>query len=168
MTKAVDKSPAAEGIPFDNEINGFNADDVQGAIEEVAGNIGLSASPGFPFGRPSNVNLNTFLYRPGTVPSNKAGITFGLYNGSLQQINVGSEDVSTYEITIWQHDGDFINPIVIAVVNVTASRSESLVKGVDYTEVNAPVRGKQFAVQLTGGSAKNLGVDLQPVGTLTP
>lgn len=158
----------AGSVPFDNDNNSFVSDDVQGAIEELADTVSRSASPGFSFGRGSNISAGTFLNRTGNVPSNRTGVTFGLYNGNLDEINVGSENINTYDVTVWQHDGDFINPIEIATVSVVASRAESFVRDTDFTIVNLPVRGKQFAVEISSGSGRNIGVDLQLSGTNTP
>ena len=158
----------AESIPFDNETNGFVADNVQEAIEEISNTINRSASPGFSFGRSGNISSNTFLLRPGGVPSNKAGVTFSLYNGVLEEISVGTEDLDTYTIEIIQHEGNEINPVIIATVNIVGVRRAVFTNGIDFTQLNALDRNKQIAVQVTSGSAKNLGVDLQLSGTNLP
>jgi type II secretory pathway component HofQ len=46
----VRKSEVAESIPFDNSTNGFVAEDVQAAIEEINNVVDTSASPGFTWG----------------------------------------------------------------------------------------------------------------------
>ena len=48
------------------------SDNAGGAIREISNTVATSASPGFSFGRASNVNANTWLNCEG-VPSNKAG-----------------------------------------------------------------------------------------------
>ena len=158
----------AETIPFDNDSNDFVAEDVQGAIEELAENLDRSASPGFSFGRSGNVSSNSWLLRPGGVPSNRTGVTFGLYNGILDEISVGTENLETYTIEIIQHDGNEINSVSIASVSIVNLRKAVFSVGVDYTQTNPLVRNKQIAVKITSGSAKNIGVDLQLSGTNTP
>jgi len=137
-------------------------------IDNTLDFVATSASPGFSFGRANNVNAGTFLLRPGGPPSNQTGVTFGLYNGSLDVITVGTENLNTYSLNVWQHDGNFINPVLITSVNLVTTRAQTLVKGIDYTEINAPIRGKQFAVELATGSGRNPGVDLQLSGTTKP
>lgn len=143
----------------------FTKDNVQEVIEELCNRILTSASPGFSFGRSGNSSNGTFLLRTGNVPSNRTGTTFNLFNGSLDKISVGTENLNTYDLTIFYHDGNFINPVTIATVSITSSRSEVLEKGVDFTEINPPLINKQIAVQITSGSAKNIGVDLELSGT---
>ena len=163
MPRRDEYTPIAESVPFDNDTNGFISDNVQDAIEELQNNASISASPGYGFGRSGNVSNNTWLLRVGSVPSNKTGVNVGLYNAELMQVSTGSEELDTYDLEIWQHDGNFTNPILITTVSVTASRKEVFnITGASLT-IN-----KHIAIKLVNGSAKNIGVDLQITGTNMP
>ena len=154
----------AENIPADNS-NGLTDTDIQGQLDELAQTAATSASPGFSFGRGSNVNAGTWLYRPGQVPSNKTGVNFSYTNGSLDVISVGTDDTDTYTLEVYQHEGNLVNPVLIATVSVTAQTRAIFVKDVDYTQTNPLVQNKQIGVLLSLGSARNIGVDLELSGT---
>lgn len=162
------KSPVAKSVFFDpTNCDIIDKKNVQGAIEDLCTKIQTAASPGFSFGRQGNISNGTFLNRPGGVPSNRTGVNFGLSNGSLDVIAVGTENLDTYTIKVWQHDGNFINPVEITTVSITSSRKEVLELGVDYTLTNSLVKNKQIAIEITAGSARNLGVDLELSGDRT-
>lgn len=146
----------AENIPFDNTGTDFDSTDVQNALTEV----GASASPGFNFGRSANVGAGTWLQVVGGVPSNKAGITVALSNAEVKEIYIANEDLSTFDITIYEHEGNEINLTSLGTVSVTSARSASF--SVAYTVTT----GRQLAVRLTSGSAKNLNVGLQLSGSV--
>jgi hypothetical protein len=148
----------ARSTPFDNSTNEFEATNVQDAIEE----IGVSASPGFGFGRSGNVTSGTWLLRTGSVPSNKTGVTMGINNPKLKQIDIGNEDISTFDIGIYEHEGNEINLTLLATVSVVSARTGSFTV-LDFGEVIA-TQGRQLAVRITAGSAKNLGVDVTLIG----
>jgi len=159
MTKRDDFTPVAEQIPFDNSDNNFDAEDVQGAIEE----FGTSASPGFGFGRSGTVSSGAWLLRSGGVPSNKTGVTIGISSPVLVGIDAGNEDVSTFDVAIYEHDGNNTNSTLLTTVSVTSARTQSFTS-IDFGTVTA-TKGKQLAVKVTSGSAKNLGVDITLKGT---
>jgi len=167
-TKKVSDLLDAEQEDFDPQTSGLVSVKTAPAIRELADNAAVSASPGFSFGREGNVTVNTWLNRPGGVSSNNSGINFGLLNGSLDVISVGTQNPNTYDVTVYQHDGNGLNLVTIATVSITASRKEVFVKDDgDFTETNAPVKNKHFAIRITSGSCRNVGVDLQLSGTKT-
>jgi hypothetical protein len=157
----------AAAVPFDNDTNGFDSTDVQGAIEEINESIieetSASASPGFGFGRAGNVVASTWLTRSGGVPSNKTGVVMGINTPTLQRISIGNEDVNTFDISIYEHDGNEINLTLLTTVSVVSERTDSFTES-DFGTV-AATSGKQLAVRVTSGSAKNLGVDITIKGT---
>jgi len=126
----------------------------------------LPASPGYSYGRPGNVATNTFLNRPGGTPSNNTGVNFGLLNGSLDVIATGTRTADTYELTIYQHDGNFTSPTTIAVVSITALTKAVLVKDTDFTQLAPLTKNRQIAIEVSDGTANNIGVDLQLSGDL--
>lgn len=150
---AIKKSQVAESIPFDNDTNGFDSDNVQEAIEE----IGAGASPGFTFSRPGGQSGNTWLKIAGGVVSNRAGIPVFISNPILTTVVATCENVSTYEVKIYEHDGDSINLTLLTTLNVVATRTQTFNISINLTQ------GKQIAVR-TKGTVKNPGVNLQLKG----
>lgn len=141
----------AKSTPFDNSNNDFDSDNVQDALEE----IGASASPGFSFGR-SSANNGTWLRRVGEIPSNRTGVTIGIQNPVVTQIFVANENVETFTIGVYEHDGDSINLNQLGTVSIISARTGSF-------NVNYPTStNKQLAVRVetASGSVQNLGVDL--------
>lgn len=147
----------AETLFFDNTSNGFSSDDVQGAIEE----IGASASPGFSFGRNGSLSQNTWLRRPGNVPSNRAGVTINIDNPVITNIACANRNVETFDVEIYEHEGNQVNLTLLGTVNVIASTSQIF-------NVNFPAtKGRQLAVRLgstSTGNVRDLGVDLTLLG----
>lgn len=119
-----------------------------------------TASPGFSYGRGGNVPAGGFLSRPGSVPSNVTGIIVGLQGPKIVQVNVGSQNLDTWEIGIYQHDGGGVNLALVDTVSVVASASESF-------DVDIPLtNGKHVAIGVYSGSVQNPGVDLQIGGSI--
>lgn len=147
----------AENIPFDNSTNGFIADNVQDAIEE----IGASASPGFSFGRSGNVFQNTWLNRVGNIPSNRTGVTIGINSPIVSQVFCANRNIETYTIGIYEHDGNSVNLTLLGTVDVVSSRSAT------FNVSFATSTGKQLAVRLltASGSIQDLGVDVILIGS---
>lgn len=138
-------SPVARSTPFDNTSNGFTSDNVQGAIEE----IGASASPGFTWGRSGSISAGTWLLNDG-VPSNKAGRTIVLGDSKIVRIFTATEDLNTYTLELYWHEGNEINLTYLGVLSVTGSRA-----GSGIVSISVP-NGKQLAARIGAGSAKNI------------
>ena len=150
------------GIESDFNPSGTDliATDVESAIKELAATVGVSASPGFSFGRSGNNSNGTWLLVTGSVPSNRAGITVALSNPVITQVFIANENINTFDITIFEHEGDEINLTSLGTVSVVASRSATF-------DVNFPLTsGRQLAVQITSGSARNVNVGLQLQGSV--
>lgn len=146
---SIKATPVAISIPFDNSQNDFTATNVQAAIEE----IGASASPGFTWARSGGLLASSWLFNDGIL-SNLTGRLVPLTDASIARIFVSNQNVSTYQVTIFSHDGDSINLTSLTTVTVTNSRGGSVA-------VNIPVEtNKQLAVRLTSGSAANIIVGL--------
>lgn len=140
-------TPVAETIPFDNSTNGFVSEDVQAAIEEVANEVDTSASPGFTWGSSGNVTSGSWLLND-TVPSNKAGRSIFLTTATLEYVFVRCELASTFDIKVYEHDGTTYT--LITTVSIAAARSG------DFVIASLPLTtGKELAMQLANGSAKN-------------
>lgn len=119
-----------------------------------------SASPGFNWGRSGNANEGTWLLND-TVPSNKAGRTISLIGSKLIKIFTANENISTYVIGIYEHDGDSINLTLIDSITVTTARGFTKISSVDITN------GKQLAAKVISGSAKNVQVGVLLTGNLS-
>ena len=111
--------------------------------------VANSASPGFTWGKSGNINANAWLLND-TVPSNLAGRLVFLQEAEVTKLFLTSQDAATYDIGIYTHDGDEINLTLVDTQSVVASRSAS------FDLALAIPTGKQLAVRLTSGSAKNL------------
>lgn len=157
--KQVTITPVAGAVPFDNASNGFIADEVQGAIEELSNQVSQSASPGFSFGRSGNIPSGTWLLRPGSVPSNKTGIPLAINSPVITLIAVGNELISTFTVQVYEHEGDEVNLTLLGSVSVVNARTGTF-------PVSFPATaGRQLAIYISSGSAKNPGVDLQLSGS---
>ena len=154
--KLFEATNVAESTPFDNDTNGFVSDNVQDAIEE----IGASASPGFSFGRSGNLSSGAWLRRPGNVPSNRAGVTIPISNPVITSVSCSNRNIETYDIRIYEHDGNQVNLTLLGTISVVAARGGTF--PVSFTAT----QGKQLAARLWNavGLVRDLGVDIVLAG----
>lgn len=134
-------------------------DNLQDLGETLATRVGASASPGFSFGRSANVGSNSWLLITGSVPSNKTGVPVAIENAEITLISVGNEDVSTFDVGIYEHEGAEINLTLLTTVSIVSNRTQNFTVSVPVTT------GRQLAARVTSGSAKNIGVSLQLKGS---
>jgi hypothetical protein len=160
MSKRDQYTPEADGVGFDPGATTLTSDNTGDAIRELAVTVGVSASPGFSFGRSGNVTAGTWFSTVGGVPSNKAGITVALSNPEVTKVYVANEDISTFDVEVYEHQGNEIGLTLIGTVNVVASRSAS------FTVSYAVTSGEQLAVKIVNGSAKNCNIGLQLKGNV--
>lgn len=147
MSRRDDFRDIAKSVPFDNATNGFVSTDVQAAIEEVSNKVDTSASPGFTWGSSGNVTSGTWLLND-TVPSNKSGRAIFLTGATLEHIFVRCELAATFDIKIYEHNGATYT--LITTVSIVAARAG------DFAIASLPLTtGKELAMQLANGSAKN-------------
>jgi hypothetical protein len=135
--------------PFDNSTNGFTADNAQQAIEELANGGGNSASPGFTWGKSGNSNTNTWLLND-TVPSNLTGRRVPINSAKIVEVFVSSQNLDTYNLSIYSHDGDEVNLTLLTTISVSAAR------GITSTINISIAKDKQLAARITSGSASNV------------
>lgn len=148
----------SENIPYNNTDSGLIATDVKTAIDEVANTVATSASPGFSYGRSGNTSSGTYLQNEG-VPSNRAGRYIYIQNANIERLFISNESISTFTIQIYSHDGDEVNLTLLSSHTVTTSRGGDFI-------VNVPVAtGKQLALFLSAGSAKNIVAGLELSGS---
>lgn len=151
----------AKSIFFDNSTNGFIADDVQAAIEEVYNNIVTSASPGFSYGRTGVASAGTYMQCE-TVPSNVSGRWCYINNAVIVTVFVTNELTTTYSMTASYHDGNGTNEVTLGTVTVTAAKGAAIP-----VSWSVPTN-KQIAIKVataTANSPKNVVVGLQLTGT---
>lgn len=150
--------PSAYQVPFDNETNGFQSEDVQGAIEE----IGAAASPGFQFSRPGSISSQKYLYIAGGVVSSRAGVPVFINNATVDTVVATNEDPATYQVKVYSHDGDKVNLTLLTTLQVTNSRTTI------FSNVGVSVAyGKQIAIRIKPtGTVKNCAVSLKLKGTV--
>jgi len=146
---------------FDNSINSFTSTETQGAIEEVSNKVLTSASPGFSFGRSGNIPSGGWLNNE-TVPSNISGRFVYIYSAVITKIFVSNQDVNTFDIAAYYHDGDEGNLTFLGRQTVTTARGGSFI--VSWAVPN----GKQIATRIENGSAKNAVAGLELSGTNAP
>lgn len=159
-TRRGSSTQTSENVPFDPQGTTLTETQIGPALRELANTVGVSASPGFSFGKSGNLSSGTFLDVTGSVPSNRAGITVALNNPEITQIFVANQDINTFTVSIYEHEGDEINLTLIGSVNIVSARSASFDVSFFVTS------GKQLAARITAGSAKNLTVGLQLKGNV--
>lgn len=118
------------------------------------------ASPGYTFGRSGSIPSDTWLTNEG-VPSNKAGHVVKIQDGLIESISIANEDVSTFDVAIYWHEGNEVNLTLITTVSVVSSRT-----GQFFLDSVSVPEGKQLASKVSSGSAKNIVVDVIIKGTI--
>lgn len=152
----------ARTVFFDNSTNGFVADEVQSAIEEVNNKIQTSASPGFSYGRTGVCSGGTYMQCE-TVPSNVSGRWVYIVGATVTYVYVTNENTLTYSITASYHDGNGVGETVLGTVTVTAAKGAAIP-----VSWSVPTN-KQIAVKVADtsvGSPKNIVVGLQLTGSV--
>jgi hypothetical protein len=144
---------------FNNQGSDLTSKNVEDAIKELEDTVATSASPGFTWGKQGNASNNTWLENDG-VPSNRTGRTTAFVaNPEIQRIFTGSRNLDTYDLSVYEHDGNQINLTLLTTVSVVNSRTGNF--GVSVTVTN----GKQLATRITSGSAKDVVVGVILKGT---
>ena len=104
-TKKISDLLDAEQEDFDPGATDLTSTKTGPAIRELRGLITTSASPGFSWGRSGNLSSGTWLLND-NVSSNRAGRTVSFDNPEIVRIQTASEDLDTYTITIYEHEGN--------------------------------------------------------------
>lgn len=160
-TKSVSDLLDAEQEDFDNTGTDLTSTKTGPAIRELATNVGQSASPGFSWGRSGNLSTNTWLQNEG-VNSNRSGRTVIFDNPEITRIFVSTENLNTYTISIYEHEGDQINLTLLTTLSAVSSRTA------DSGPITVAVtEGRQLAVRITSGTARNMVVGMTLAGENT-
>lgn len=137
-------------------------------IEELIRQTSASSGkPSYSFGYSAAATVNTWLEHGPKISSNKTGIPFGLNNGQINNIWVGSSTLATFEITAYWHLGDEVSLTALTTISVsnlarTASFDES-----DFGIVLVP-KDVQIAFRITdvtGSNPRDIGLHATIVGT---
>lgn len=148
----------ADDVPFDDTNVEITADTTQIAIEELDNKVLTSASPGYSWGRSGNSPRRSWLKNEG-VPSNIAGRFVYIYNAKITKLFVSNENIDTYDISVYHHEGDGTNLTLVGSVSVVNARGASF-------DVAFPIpTGTQIALRITNGSAKNIVAGAELEGT---
>lgn len=106
------------------------------------------------FGKSGNATNNSFLNRAGNVPSNVSGVISLLSGATLRSMGCGSQNPDTYNVLVYEHEGDYINPILKYTFVVTTSRNTTI-----HTLNIAFTQDKQIALKMSG-STQDIGCNL--------
>lgn len=108
-------------------------------------------SPAFKLTRQGALVTNTWLLADG-IPSNVVGQNIFVSGASIITVSVDSAVISTYDVTISEHD--HITSTSLLVAHVINDYGVSLTTSVPVTQ------GKSLAAQITSGSGNDVSVSL--------
>jgi hypothetical protein len=136
----------------------LGCDDISLVEEMIGQKVGVSASPGFTWGRSGNAPTGAYLSND-SVPSNVAGRKVPVSTGVITTIFIDSEELSTFDISVFKHPSPFT---ILATVSVVAAKGGTFPIALPPTVTNADILG----TQVTSGSCKNPVVGIIIRGTL--
>ena len=116
------------------------------------------------FDRTGTNNVNDWL-KAGNLFSNVVGWPFGLANGTVNGIWIGNENLSTFDIDIYEYEGDEVNLTNLVTVSVGVAARNAFFDVSDFGVVNI-TQGYQLAARISAGSIKEPRVVLFAGGTL--
>lgn len=154
----LDEAPEAIDVAYDNTTSGLVAGNVQAGLDEIAQKVNTSASPGFSFGRASNINSGTWLQCE-SVPSNKSGRYVYISDAIVKKIFISNEVVATFDVSIYYHTGNETGLTLVDTISVVSASG-----GAFDVDVSVPT-GVQLALQVSAGSGKNMVCGLELSGT---
>jgi len=157
-TKKVSDLLDAEQEDFDPLTSGLVSTKSGPAIRELAANAAASASPGFSWGKQGNITPNTWLLNEG-VASNIAGRWQFLTSATITNVFVANQQSTTFDVSIYYHDGNGSGITLIGTVSVIAAKGDTF--AVNWA---VPI-DKQIAARVTLGSPKNITVGVLLSGT---
>ena len=144
-------------VDHNDTISQIGATDLKSAIDKLSQGAGGGASPGLNYGRSGNTPSGQYLSNM-SVPSNVVGIPVGMINPRIKKIAVRNQNINTFDISVEEHDGTTFTTIVTK--SITAARGNDFI-------VDLPITtGKELAVKVSSGSAKNPKVQLILKGTV--
>jgi len=115
----------------------------------------------YKFGRSGNNSSNTWLKTSGNKLSNRSGYGLDLVNPIITEITCTSRDTETYDIQIWEHDGNLNNDVLLGTVNIVGNSTQTF--AVNF----AATQGKQLAARIGAtfsGNVRDPGVQVIVIG----
>lgn len=132
----------------------MKCDDLAIIEQLIGGAVANSVSPGFTYGRSGNVPAESW-YINNEVVSNITGIPFGLQAGKILAVWAGSQLTATYDIEIYEHEGNEVNLTLLATINIVALTSAIIIPtDTEFNQSADPSQFKQIGCKLVNGSAK--------------
>jgi hypothetical protein len=122
-----------------------------------------SVSPGFLFSRTGNSRNNDW-FKAGENFSNVTGWPFGLNLGQITGIWVGCQNPSTFDISIYEHQGSEVNLTLLTTVSVTVATTNAFFYPSDFGNIGI-TQGYQMAARVTSGNLREGKVILFAQGT---
>lgn len=147
IDRAVDPQVAPEKNTCEIYFKGGNlfriCDD---GVSAPVNGLGVSASPGFTWGRKGKVSsVNKPYLLNDEVPSNVTGRLVTFSGPIIRRVLITNSATNTFTATIQEHDGTTFTDLLAVIVS--AARSTE-------ADVSVPVTsGKELAVRITSGSA---------------
>jgi len=137
----------------------LNCDDYVIIEELVRQRSGVSASPGFTWGRSGNVPDGAYLLHQ-SVPSNISGIPVPLASGVITTIFFEQEITTTFDLVI------FTKPSMAVVFQHTFVAASSGVYIIPIASRPFISNADRLGMQIVNGSVKNIIAGLLAVGTI--
>ena len=114
---------------------------------------GVSASPGFVYGRAGDVSAGTYLQVLATVPSNTAG-NIVPFDGLITRVFITNEADNTFDIQIQTRDNGTFTDLG-STLSLVAARK------ISFPSLTLSVSdGDEVVVKLDSGSGRNIQVGL--------
>jgi hypothetical protein len=134
-----------------------DASTTNGVWDFLSFSIESFSAPPFLMGRSGNTPSGTWLQNE-TVPTNIVGIPVFIDDGYIARIAIFNENVSTFTVEVYEHDGTTFTLLHSTTLTAQKSRIEQ--------DLNIPITyGKALAAYVSSGSAKNIKVALSLRGT---
>ena len=138
--KRVDISQVAYSVPFDNDMNGFSATDVQNAIEEVSALITGKPRAIIGFAYNGTANTGKYLETFASIPSNEVPFITA-EPGKVKALSLVNSVSGTATVTL------FKNGVSLQTISITAQMYNTIA---DLT--HTIVTGDSLSAQVTSGS----------------
>ena len=129
----------ADSVPFDNDSNGFTADDVQEAIEEVDAKITGKPRAIIIFGYNGNAS-NRWLELNHSIPSNTSPYV-APESCRVKAISIAAKVNTTCTVSL------YLNGVVIQTLSLTSSQANSVKDLSDLVAIN-----EELSIKVTSGS----------------
>jgi hypothetical protein len=134
------------------------AKNVRDKLNPTLPSVGLGArsSPGLTFTAISAKSSPYWLTCDG-IPSNITGLPILLNNAVIEQAAVGTEFSASFTIELWQHEGNFVNPLLLGNFSILSGGPQRVALNLPISYTSQDI---QIACKLASGNTRNLRVSL--------